>query len=66
MQNPGHQPDYAEKAEQAGRGSLDGFVGPLALGFPVPGRCKAKMSPQFLEGDFDVPAGDESGDNLPG
>ena len=43
------------EAEQRRRGSQDGFIRPLSLGFD------AEMGSGFLEGDFDLPSADEPG-----
>src|SRR5215470_17863492 len=47
------QGNEGEEAEERWGGAQDGAIGPLALGF------QTEMSARFLEGDFELPAGDE-------
>lgn len=51
----GHQ---AKETKETRRGTFDGTIRPLTLGF------KAEESTQFFEGDFDIPAQREPDDNL--
>ena len=49
-----------EQTEQGRRGAEDRLVGPLTLGL------YAEMSADFLEGDLDLPATDEPGEDVTG
>jgi len=55
----GHDCHQAEDAKETRRGSFDGAVRPLALGF------EAEESTQFFKRDFDVPTQSETDDDLP-
>ena len=50
--------DEGEQTEQRRSGPKDCLVGPLALGFD------AEMGTGLLEGDFDLPATDEPGEDI--
>ena len=50
--------DDGEQAEQDRCGAQDRLIRPLALGFD------AEMGAGFLEGDFDLPAADEPGEDI--
>ncbi len=54
----GQQGHNREQPEQAGRGAGHGTVRPLPLGLHT------QMSASLLEGDLDLPAQDESADDL--
>src|SRR3974377_1329575 len=50
--------DDGKQSQQSWRGTQDRLVGPLTLGFD------AEMGADFLEGDFDLPAAHEPGENV--